>query len=462
MTDTAPPPTRAIEYHDPAGLLTDLNIRESKPNAALVASIRARGVLEPLVGYRTAGGPVRIRLGHRRARAALEAGQPYVPVWVVADEQAGDDVDRILDQLDENTHREDVSPFEQAGAVTQLLDLGLSVAEVRKRTRLPAATVKAARAVKASPAAAAAAAKNSWLTLEHAAGIAEFDGDQAACGQLLSAAQMGDGQFQHQLQRLRDDRHQAAARATLAAGLTAAGLLILDTSPREHRLSWLAGPGGEPLTADTHQACPGHAATLASTWNADTGAAVWVPSYCCTNPETNGHTQLAGSGSKIADIEEERQARREVLDGNKAWRAAETVRRAWLAELAARKNAPDGALRFVIESLARGDGEIHRALAGSQPVACQLLGLPEPAGKFGTVTPELAGLTQAADTRRLLTIALAIVLGAYEDETGVHIWRNPKAHPTTARYLATIASWGYHLSDIEQTLVDAHTETTNA
>jgi len=41
-----------------------------------------------------------------------------------------------------------------------------------------------------------------------------------------------------------------------------------------------------------------------------------------------------------------------VLDGNKAWRSATTVRRSWLAEFAARKTSPRGAASWAAATIA--------------------------------------------------------------------------------------------------------------
>ena len=41
-----------------------------------------------------------------------------------------------------------------------------------------------------------------------------------------------------------------------------------------------------------------------------------------------------------------------MIENNKAWRAAETVRREWLTAFLARKTLPKGALRYVLTELA--------------------------------------------------------------------------------------------------------------
>jgi ParB family chromosome partitioning protein len=86
---------------DPATLLTDHNIRPPRTDDAfrqLVASIREHGVLVPIVATRDHQG-IRVRYGHRRVLAAIEARRTDVPVVVytgtLTDATAAE-IDRIL------------------------------------------------------------------------------------------------------------------------------------------------------------------------------------------------------------------------------------------------------------------------------------------------------------------------------------------------------------------------------
>ena len=129
-------PAAALAHLDPATLLVDRNLREARLTKSFVASIRDHGVLVPLVAYRTPDG-VRVRFGHRRALAAVEAGRPTVPVVILGDEPDGAeaDIERLLSQHAENTDREGLTAAEQAGFIQDLLDLGLSAAQVQRRAR---------------------------------------------------------------------------------------------------------------------------------------------------------------------------------------------------------------------------------------------------------------------------------------------------------------------------------------
>jgi len=71
-----------MEQIDPSLLLLDRNVRrDAAPDKTLVESVRDLGVLVPIVAVRTEGG-IRVRYGHRRTHAAIQAGQATVPVWV--------------------------------------------------------------------------------------------------------------------------------------------------------------------------------------------------------------------------------------------------------------------------------------------------------------------------------------------------------------------------------------------
>jgi ParB family chromosome partitioning protein len=97
--------------------------------AALAASIREVGILQPVVVRKSDGG-YELIAGERRLRAARMAGLATVPV-VVRDT---DDSDTLREALIENIHRQDLGPIELAEAFRQLLEeLGLKQEELADR-----------------------------------------------------------------------------------------------------------------------------------------------------------------------------------------------------------------------------------------------------------------------------------------------------------------------------------------
>jgi ParB family chromosome partitioning protein len=91
--------------------------------AALAASLRERGVLQPVLVRPVAGGTYELIAGERRWRAARLAGFDTVPALV----RPHDDAESLELALVENMAREDLSPVEEARACAVLVEeLGLS------------------------------------------------------------------------------------------------------------------------------------------------------------------------------------------------------------------------------------------------------------------------------------------------------------------------------------------------
>jgi ParB family transcriptional regulator, chromosome partitioning protein len=84
----------------------------------LAASIRAVGLLQPVVVRKVMPGHYELVMGERRWRACELAGLPQIPAIV---RETSDD-DLLRDALIENLHREQLNPLEEAAAYQQLLD----------------------------------------------------------------------------------------------------------------------------------------------------------------------------------------------------------------------------------------------------------------------------------------------------------------------------------------------------
>ena len=103
---------------------------DAEAGNGLAESVRAQGVVQPvLVRSRQAGG-YELIAGERRWRAARDAGLKRVPA-VIRD---ADDRDTLLLGLVENVARENLSPVEEARAFAMLLDeFGLSLGDVAEK-----------------------------------------------------------------------------------------------------------------------------------------------------------------------------------------------------------------------------------------------------------------------------------------------------------------------------------------
>jgi ParB family transcriptional regulator, chromosome partitioning protein len=103
---------------------------EPDANSGLAESIKAAGIVQPVVVRPRGDGTYELIAGERRWRAAREAGLPAVPALV----READDRDTLLLSLVENVAREQLSPVEEARAYALLMDeFGLSLGEVADR-----------------------------------------------------------------------------------------------------------------------------------------------------------------------------------------------------------------------------------------------------------------------------------------------------------------------------------------
>jgi len=91
---------------------------EESALSELTDSIRAIGVLQPVLLRQLAEGKYQLIAGERRWRAATRAGLPTVPAIV----RPTDDVTSIEQALVENLHREDLTALEEAAAYQQLME----------------------------------------------------------------------------------------------------------------------------------------------------------------------------------------------------------------------------------------------------------------------------------------------------------------------------------------------------
>ena len=129
-------------HRDETGL-REISVELIRPNAqqprkefggealiALAESIKARGILQPLVVRPLPGGEFELIAGERRLRAAKMAELEQVPALV----RDTDESDRLELALIENMAREDLNPVEEARACATLVeDLGITKEELGRR-----------------------------------------------------------------------------------------------------------------------------------------------------------------------------------------------------------------------------------------------------------------------------------------------------------------------------------------
>jgi hypothetical protein len=143
-------------------------------------------------------------------------------------------------------------------------------------------------------------------------------------------------------------RATTQAIAALTAQLKDAGVAVFGEPSYDEkvvrRLEHLRHDG-QPLTADTHAACPGHAAYVKKSWGEQKAEVVYV----CVHPRLRGHTDLTRPtpDAERPTTDEQKAERRRVRANNDAWRSAEKVRRDRLRDFLTCRTLPKGAAAFL-------------------------------------------------------------------------------------------------------------------
>lgn len=258
-----------------------------------MASIRANGVLTPVLGNRNEDGAVTVQAGQHRILAAREAGLETIAVYLV--EKSAVEADRIVRQLVENEQRDSMTDVDKVAAYKALELEGLSVTAIAKRTGANHDDVKTRIAV-ADTVTAVTAIKEHALTLDQAAVLIEFDGDDNTVAALVECATRESAQFAHAAQRARDDRPRAQKRQEIIDGLTAKGITVLDSRPGYYdktpvNVSGYATADGEEITVDALAGLDGASAYVQVHYGGNTDITLYVE-----DPKAHGVKKRSGSG----------------------------------------------------------------------------------------------------------------------------------------------------------------------
>jgi ParB family chromosome partitioning protein len=409
----------------------------------LTASIRAVGVLEPLIVSPTDDGRHMLLFGHGRRAAAIEAGLVTVPCDVRAD-YTGKSAEQIADMLAENLHRRDLTNLEEAAGYEQLSMFdGWTPERIAGRVGRPVEHVRAGLAAAKVSAELRPRVVDGELTLEQAAAIEAYAGDPKAYQRLLRAANYPPG-LHHALADELHKREVADRKVSTRRELADAGVRIIGKpknfpwSSVEARIGELTNADGELLTVETHASCPGHAAFVD-----DDGQAAYV----CQHPKDWNHGTPASyrhrSKDEIRADEEAAQARREQ---EQALAVADAARASFLHEyLSGKGRPPAGTLRTALEILASRDHHYGspRSEAGH---------LLSPDADPGTATAVFVEAVAKTADNRLPLLALAYAAAAAE--ANMRSRQAPwQFDPELAvRWLTILEELGYPLSEVETQL----------
>ncbi len=480
------------------------NIRDaSRGIKELTASVAEVGVLVPLIVVPVALVPGRdwpdtvthVAVDGNRRQAAAAAAGLFLPCIVRADLAAAKATARTMAVT--GLVRDGLTATEEAHAVAALFDAKMSGAAIGRAIGRSTAQVKTARRAAQITADVAAQAADYPLTLDQLAVLADHQDNSADVAALLDAAPRG--RMDHVVAQLAARRVEnaaiSAAVGPVCVELATRSITVLEDEPNTYApggarsvedLTIDDGNGDQvQLTAESHAACPGHAAYVDAEYypadpDDDQPEEVEVTVlYVCTDPTTFGHTSRrwsdrnhpatpgsspaepaegetdsdaaaritrereAAAQAQEAEAEAKKAERRELIARNKQADAAAEVRHAFVRQCLAvksRHKAMTGwALHQVIQrdpTFCRWAGEYYSRPA----ILAELLG-----GDPRQVTAD----TPAA---RHGVILWAQVATANEEDLPRDAHR--QRAPSRARYLRHLQTLGYVLAEVEQMILD--------
>ena len=487
-----------IELHPDAVAQHPDNLRDaSRGIKELTASVAEVGVLVPLIvvpvalvpGHDWPEAVTHVAVDGNRRQAAAAAAGLLLPCIVRADLAAAKATARTMAVT--GLVRDGLTATEESRAVAALFDAKMSGAAIGRAIGRSTAQIKTARRAAQVTAGVAAQAADYPLTLDQLAVLADHQDNPADVAALLDAAPQGrmDHVVAQLAARRAEDAAISAAVGPVCVELSTRCITVLEDEPN------IYAPGGArsvedltidddnggqvQLTAQSHAACPGHAAYVAAEYypadpdDDEQPEEVEVTVlYVCLDPAQFGHTSRRWSdrnhtsrpgstdpepaeGDTASDAaarlareqeaaaEAKKVERRELIARNKQADAAAEVRRAYLRQCLTVKSKHKAMTGWALEQVVQRDPTFCR-WAGehySRPaILAELLG-----GDPRQVTAD----TPAA---RHGVILWAHVATANEEDLPRDAHR--QRSPYRARYLRHLQTLGYVLSEVEQMIID--------
>ena len=418
---------------DPTLLQEGANIRgDLRVTPEFVETIKGMGVLKDIDVYPTLTGLV-VLDGHRRHRAAIEAGLETVPVRIV---DVATDLDRIGLQLTENDSHEHTSAVDRARAINQLVLMGLPSSELRKRGVRASEATMARRVANASQEV-ANLGESANLGLDDLAKIAEAEAELPTdiAGMVVEEIREAPGKIDHFLERARDEARRRQVYEDAVLELRQQGIHVItddefyDGFPKTNQYLWnLVDEYGNRV--DLHESCPGHAAYVSVIGSGEHMSA--HTNFVCMDYSSHGHFTRADQERNAQEVD-----RAAVIEANRQAAQEGEVRRAWIKDVLFKRALPKEAALLempviwnqgLVSEITQGKG---RTLIGFDDLGCGVA----------------MSAAQAAKAR------LAWVLGVLEGGMGRDYWRSPNGERFDALvhlYLRSLERWGYTLGDGEE------------
>jgi ParB/RepB/Spo0J family partition protein len=343
VSKTTPPTPESIVYLRVAEIHpADDNVRAVVGDVdEIAASIKAVGVLEPLVVTGVNGDGYRVVVGHRRLAGAKQAGLDHVPAII----RQLDERQRLEAMLIENLQREDLLPLEEAMGYRRLVGLGLSQRELAARVGRSQAHVSKRLSLLELPAEAKTAIAAGALPLADALELVAFASEPAVIRGALKeiAEDVKRGGYRAPAARVaaqvKQELAAQARRQKSLEELRAAKVRIVDIANRRTTYADLDPRYGLKITPAKHSTEPCHGAYVASDGSIR---------YICTEPRRHAPKSRGGDGKAAKAAQVKAAATRER---NKALRAAAPGRAKLLGSLVAGRFAKGEVLDFALRQL---------------------------------------------------------------------------------------------------------------
>ena len=418
---------------DPKLLQAGSNVRtDLRVGPEFVETIKGMGVLKDIDAYPTLTGLV-VLDGHRRHRAAIEAGLETVPVRIV---DVATDLDRIGLQLTENDEHAHTSAVDRARAINQLVLMGLPASELRKRG-VKASEATLARRVANASQEVAELGESVNLGLDDLAKIAEAEDKlpKDIAGMVIEEIREAPGKIDHSLKRASDEARRRRVYEDAVLELRQQGIHVVtddefyDGFPKNNQYLWnLVDEYGNRV--ESHDNCPGNAAYV-SVIGSGENTSVYT-NFVCMDYASHGHFTREDRARTMQEAD-----RAATVAANRQAAQEGEVRRTWIRDVLFKRALPkDTALLEMpiifhhsqVSDVSKGKG---RALIGFDELS-------------NGVTKSA---TQAAKAR------LAWCVGVLEGGMGRDYWRTPMYERFASLiqlYLRSLERWGYTLGEGEE------------
>ena len=418
---------------NPTLLQAGSNIRaDLRVSAEFVETIAGLGVLKDIDVYPTLTGLV-VLDGHRRHRAAIEAGLEMVPVRIV--DVAGE-AERIGLQLAENDEHAHTSAVDRARAINQLVLMGMPTTELRKQGVRAGEATMARRVANASQDVVALGEAAS-LGLDDLAKIAEAEADlpEDIAGMVVEEIREDPGKIDHFLKRASDEARRRQVYEDAVLELRQQGVKVITADefyggfPKTNQFLWnLVDEYGNAV--EPHDNCPGNAAYV-SVGGSGEDTSVFTR-FVCMDYAHHGHFTREDRARTTQEAD-----RAAVVEANRKAAQEGEVRRAWIKDVLFKRPLPKDTALLEMPVI-YNQAQVSDA---SQVKGRALVGFDDMG--FGLTM----SAAQAAKAR------LAWCIGVLEGGMGRDYWRSPRSErfdSLVQLYLRTLEHWGYTLGEGEE------------